>query len=109
MGSFREVIGLKKIFVSVFVLTILDAVATIAGVKSGWVEEGNPFVQSAMTNRPILTGLIVCLLIGAVLCGVYRVRYKVRWLAYAMGGVLMIKLGIMALHINWITQVMKAL
>jgi dolichol kinase len=100
---------MKKLFVAIYGLTILDAISTIIGVQLGVVEEANPFVQAAMTNQPILTGLVVCLLIGAVLYGVYGVRHRIRWLAYAMGGVLAVKVVIMGLHIGWITQVLRAL
>lgn len=100
---------MKKLFIAIYILTILDAISTITGVQLKVVEEANPFVQSAMTNQPILTGLAVCLLIGAVLYGIYRVRHKIRWLAYPMCGVLAIKVVIMGMHIGWITQVLRAL
>ena len=100
---------MKKLFIAIYILTILDAISTITGVQLKLVEEANPFVQAVMTNQPILTGIVVCLAIGAVLYGIYRVRHKIRWLAYAMGGVLAVKIGIMALHISWITQIVRAL
>lgn len=98
---------MKKLFITIYILTILDAICTITGVQLGFVEEGNPFVQSAMQNYPILTGLTVVLVIGAVLYGIYRVRHKIRWIGYAMVGVLAIKMAIIGLHVNWIVQIVK--
>ena len=100
---------MKRLLTVVFIMTVIDAASTVAGVKVGVIEEANPFIQAAMTNQPILTGLVVCVAIGAVLYGIYRVRHKMRWLAYAMGGVLAVKVVIMGLHVNWITQVLRAL
>ena len=100
---------MKKLFIAIYILTILDAISTITGVHLGVVEEANPFIQATMTNQPILTGLVVCVAIGAVLYGIYRVRHRIRWIGYAMGGVLAVKVAIMGLHINWITQVLRAL
>jgi dolichol kinase len=100
---------MKKLFIAIYILTLLDAISTITGVQLKVVEEANPFVQAAMTNQPVLTGLVVCLVIGAVLYGIYRVRHRIRWIGYAMGGVLAVKVGIMSLHINWIVQVLRAL
>jgi len=100
---------MKKLFIAIYILTVLDAISTITGVQLKVVEEANPFVQAAMTNRPVLTGLVVCLTIGAVLYGIYRIKDRIRWLTYAMGGVLAVKAVIMGLHVGWITQVLKAL
>ncbi len=100
---------MKKLFITIYILTMLDAIATITGVQLKVVEEANPFVQAVMTNYPVLTGVVVYLLIGAMLYGIYRVRHKVRWLVYAMCGVLAAKVVIMGMHINWIAQVLRAL
>lgn len=100
---------MKRLLTAVFIMTVVDAASTVTGVKLGVIEEANPFIQAAMTNQPILTGLVVCLAIGAILYGIYRVRHRIRWIGYAMGGVLVVKIGVIALHINWITQVLRAL
>lgn len=100
---------MKKLFIAIYILTVLDAISTITGVQLKVVEEANPFVQATMTNQPILTGLVVCVAIGAVLYGIYRVRHRIRWIGYAMGGVLAVKVFVMAIHFNWITQVIRTM
>lgn len=100
---------MKRLFIAIYILTILDAISTIAGVQLKVVEEANPFVQAAMTNQPILTGLVVCLGIGAVLYGIYRVRHKIRWIGYGLGGMLAVKIAVIGLHVGWIVEIVKAL
>lgn len=95
---------MKRLFISIYILTMLDAICTSIGVTGGVIEEGNPLVQSAMMLHPVITGAAVCAAIGLVLYGIWKVRDKVKWLPYALGLVLAVKVGIMGMHLYWITS-----
>ncbi len=96
---------MKKLFIVIYILTILDAIATVSGVQMGFIEEANPFVQKAMMYHPLITGLASCIVVGAVLYLIYRVRHKVGYLIYLMSIVLAVKTIIIGMHINWIAQI----
>lgn len=96
---------MKKLFLLVYLLTIFDAAATAAGVKLGVIEEANPLICRIMTCHPVLSAVSLSAVIGAALYVIYKVRNRVHWLAYAMCGVLVVKIWVIYLHINWITQV----
>lgn len=98
---------MKKLFIAIYILTIADITLTAAGVRMGYITEANPVLQGMMHTCPILTGTVMCVLIGAVMYGVYRARDKIRWLRYPMGGMLVVKMAIIGLHAGWIIQIIK--
>jgi hypothetical protein len=99
---------MKKLFITIYILTIIDIACTVAGVNMGYITEANPVLQSVMHNYPILTGAVMCVGIGAVLYGMYRVRH-IRWLKYAAGGMLAVKVMVIGLHVGWIAQIVRTL
>jgi hypothetical protein len=100
---------MKKIFLTVYILTVLDIILTVTGIRMDYITEANPILQGFMHNYPILTGTVMCALVGAVLYGVYRVRHKIRWLGYAMGGMMAVKVVIIGIHVGWIIEMVRAL
>ena len=99
---------MKKLFITIYILTIIDIACTVAGVYTGYITEANPVLQSAMHSYPILTGAVMCVGIGAVLYGMYRVRH-IRWLKYAAGGMLAVKVMVIGLHVGWIVEIVRTL
>lgn len=95
----------KKLFWAIFIATIIDAVSTAAGIQMGFIEEANPIMYKAMAFHPALSALLIIVLVGAVLYGIYKVRSKIRWLPIAMSFVLIVKIFIAGLHVYWISQV----
>ena len=99
---------MKKLFITIYILTIIDIACTVAGVNMGYITEANPVLQGLMHTNPILTGAVMCVGIGAVLYGMYRVRH-IRWLKYAAGGMLAVKVVVIGLHVGWIAQIVRTL
>jgi hypothetical protein len=96
---------MKKLFILVFILTVVDAICTAVGVHLGCVEEANPFFQSMIMSHPVLAASAVCAGVGAVLYGMYLVRNKVRFMAPLIIGLLIIKLAVVGMHIGWMAQI----
>ena len=100
---------MKKLFITIYILTIADISLTVTGVRMGYITEANPVLQSAMHASPILTGIVMCAVIGAVLYGLYRVRQRIRWIGYVMGGMAAVKVMVIGLHAGWIIQIVRTL
>ena len=100
---------MKKLFIAIYILTIADIACTVTGVHMGYITEANPILQGLMHTSPILTGAAMCVLIGTVLYGLYRVRQRIRWLGYVMGGMAAVKVMVIGLHAGWIIQIVRTL
>lgn len=46
---------------------------------------------------------------GSVLYGLYRVRKWIRWIGYAMCGMVAVKVMVIGLHVDWIAQIIRTL
>jgi hypothetical protein len=91
--------NLLPIFLSVFVLTVGDAVFSAWEVKMGWMTEGNILIRDAVMNYPVETSTIIALLVGIVLYGIWQVQHRIAWLRNAMISILVVKAGIIAYHL----------
>ena len=100
---------MKKLFVAIYILTIIDVVCTVAGLKAGFITEANPLMQNFIESVPVIAGAFVLVGVAALLYLIYRFRHKVKWLPYALAGVVAVKVVIMGMHIGWITQVLRTL
>ena len=98
MGDFMK----KWIYISIFAMTIADAIFTTLGVKDGVIEEANPVLQQLFRASPELAALLVVLGVGLLMLLIYKVRHKIRWINYGLGVMFAVKLGILALHFRWI-------
>jgi hypothetical protein len=92
------------IFVSIFLLTVGDAIFSAWEVKMGWMTEGNVLIQNAVMSYPVLTCTLAALAVGAVLFGIWKVRHRIKWLPSAMIGLLVIKSGVMLYHFVGVSQ-----
>jgi hypothetical protein len=95
---------MTALIIAIYILTVADAVSTAVGVSSGVISEGNALFQSVMQSNPVLTAIVVSLIMGAVLYGIWRIRKRIKWLPFAMVGVLLVKIYIMGIHGYWIYQ-----
>jgi hypothetical protein len=95
----------KWIYIAIFILTIADALFTTLGVKDGFIEEANPLLQSVFHASPELSALLIVVGVGLILLLIYKVQHRIRWINYGLGAMLAVKLYILGLHFNWISQV----
>jgi hypothetical protein len=91
------------IYIFIFILTLGDVVFTVWGVVNKHIEEANPLLANVMHSYPVLTGIGVLVFAGLLL--IFLSKQRIKWLGYAVGGLLVIKIGVMFLHANWISQI----
>jgi hypothetical protein len=91
-----------KIYLAVYILTIIDIGMTILGIKGGWVEEGNPLML-IMNHYPVQVGILLALAIGIILKWMYL--HHLNWVKYPLAIITVIKIGVLILHAEWIIQI----
>lgn len=100
---------MKRLFIAIYILTILDVVCTVTGIKTGFITEANPLMQDFIEKAPIIAGVFVLVGVTSLLCLIYRLRKKIRWLKYALTGVVAVKVIIAGMHIGWILEMVRTL
>jgi hypothetical protein len=93
----------KMIYIVIFILTYIDVRMTVWGVINNYIEEANPLFTNVMHNYPRLTGFSILILVGLLLF--FLSKQKIKWLKYPLLGLIIIKIGIVFLHINWLLQI----
>jgi hypothetical protein len=93
------------IYISIFILTVADALFTTLGVKMGYVEEANPFLQKAFHASPEAVAIMAVMFVTALLMLIYKFHNNVKWLNFALLPLFIVKVGVLALHFNWIIKV----
>ena len=86
-------------------MTIADLALTAAGICMGYVKESNPITQRMFHASPEMSAVILAALVGALLLLMWKVKHKVRFINAAVIGLFVIKLAVLALHFNWISQI----
>jgi hypothetical protein len=92
----------KKIHIFIYLLTIIDIVATVIGIKFDFIKEGNPLLEKIMTEFPFLVGFILSIIIGLILYWLYK--QKIKWVMQLLFCVLFVKLGVVCMHFLWIFE-----
>ncbi|HWR61701.1 MAG TPA: DUF5658 family protein [Clostridia bacterium] len=94
----------QLVYYAVFLLTVLDVVFTAEGLKLGAITEANPVVDYLMGLSVGLAFFCILAYVGAALLLIYRLSSDIRWLNAVMAGLAGIKLCILALHIQWVSE-----
>lgn len=90
---------------TIAILTLIDIVCTYYGITSGYITEGNPIASALFGWSVVGTCLIVAALVGLLLWIVSRYVNRFAWIRYALAGVLAVKVGIVAMHMVWISYI----
>jgi hypothetical protein len=91
------------IYYLIFLLTVLDIVFTVKGLKLGIISEGNPILSYFMESDMGLTAFCVLAYVGAALILIYKASPKICWLNTALAGTAGVKLFTVLLHLRWIS------
>ena len=89
----------------IFILSMLDVVLTYIGIKTGYIAEGNPLLESIFHFSPELASAFVLVFIGIVLYFIYKYGERFRYIKQGIAAMLIIKVVVMAAHVGWIVQV----
>jgi hypothetical protein len=96
---------MKKVLIAIFILSIIDAIATYTGVKLGIVEEANPLLTTVFHSSPELAAVLLIAFIGAMLWVINRYGHRLRHINVGLAMMLMVKLAIIGAHVGWIRMV----
>lgn len=91
------------IYISIYLLTILDIAFTTTGLRLGAITEANPFLRGFMDTDPGLTSYCVLAYVGIALLYLYKASIRVRWISPVILGLAGIKTCILALHLGWVS------
>lgn len=92
---------MKALLVAIFGLTVIDVIGTYVGVKTGHITEANPILAKAFTNNPELVSIFTILFVGCILGLLWNYREKAQHIYLFVTGLLIIKIGVVILHLNW--------
>ena len=97
---------MKTLLISIFGLTVLDVGFTYWGIVVGYIEEANPLLAEVFHSKPELTSLILVALVAFLLSVIWHYHDRARRIIYLLlPGLLLVKLAIMGMHINWLMQI----
>lgn len=94
------------IIAAIAILTVIDIVCTTVGLSLGYITEANP-VLARMYDWS-LVGTCIIIFIFVLLLVMFINKYKhIKWVQYSIYGIIIVKLLVMLLHINWIMLVIN--
>lgn len=92
-------------FIAIFILSVMDALLTATGIRIGIIEEANPLLRDLLHTTPFTGAFMVILFVSAMLLIVYKYQHKIRFINHALVLLLMVKVGVIGLHIRWIIAI----
>ena len=90
------------IYILLFVLTLADVFLTTYGLATSRISEGNPLMAKLLDFNLILGALAILALAAGFIWFISKQKFK--WQKPACYGLLIIKIGIMAMHTNWLIK-----
>ena len=93
---------MKNLYITIYLATIIDIIATVTGIKLGHIVEANPLLKK-MNEYPLSVGIALILVIGFLLYFIYKQNIKIANSAMIL--VLIVKVYVLILHVNWISNV----
>lgn len=98
----RQINYIRLLILAIFLLTMADAVCTVAGVSLGVIFEGNPIMRASMHEYPVFTAVLVCLYVGVLLALIDKFSARCRYILPMLTVVFVVKVAVIGLHIGWI-------
>ncbi|MDO7788638.1 DUF5658 family protein [Desulforamulus aquiferis] len=89
---------------AIVLLTLADLLLTYHGLKLGLIQEFNPLMAWLYQINPKVSVAIVFSLVALGCLFLYLVQGQVSWLPTALAALLVIKLGVLGLHLGWLVQ-----
>lgn len=98
---------MRKLITIIIILSVIDTVATIAGIRLNYVSEANPVIASLVIQEPFMVCTFACVLAVALILLVYRYQKKIRWIKYGLYIILTVKTGVVCLHLTIIALAIR--
>ena len=89
----------------VWILGAVDVLLTDYGMRLGVVREGNPLMASLFAKDPGLAVVFSLIFSGVMLVFLHHLREKCCLAARGLLVLLVVRIFIIMLHINWLTQI----
>ena len=101
---------MKKLpYIAIIILTILDIVFTVWGLKVRYIEEANVIFAPIFEYSYVLAIFLVASITGAGLYVIHKLQRKSKIAKYGLGIILTAKTYIFYLHLNWFMPVVPLL
>lgn len=75
-------------------------------IKAGIIEEVNPLLRSISHAMPELTSLLLMAFVGGMLYIIGRYGHRFKYINLGLTAILVIKVAIIGVHIEWIRQIL---
>ena len=90
----------KEFLISIYILTIIDVISTVAGLKIKLMTEANVLIDHVFRVLGYeYTGTVILIAVGCGLILIYKVKDRVPWLPAALMLLLIVKIWIVILHV----------
>jgi len=96
---------MKKLLIAIFGLTVIDVGLTYWGYKAGHIEEANPLLSYVYRNSPEASSILILLFVGCLLGILWNYKEKARHMYVFVIGVLLVKIAVVGIHINWLLKI----
>jgi hypothetical protein len=93
------------VFIIIYILTAADIIFTYVGLQKGTIKEANPIMNFFFSQWPLCTVIGVLLVVAIILCFLYKIRCKVKWLMQALTFVMALKFMVFLLHSYWLVLI----
>lgn len=91
---------MRKLLIYIMILSLIDAAATCAGIKLGYLQEANPVLAAAAMKAPVAVCSASFLASCLFLYIIYSFRKSIKWLKKALALIFAVKLSVVYLHLS---------
>jgi hypothetical protein len=103
---------LRKPYIYIIILTLIDVMCTGIGINGGFITEGNPLLRG-LYQFPAIAGIAIVILtvfflkLVEVVESWLKIQGKGGWICPVLWVVVAIKVGVIICHLYWITLALK--
>jgi hypothetical protein len=95
------------VLAGLFVVSVLDVVLTWLGLELGLIREANPLLAHAFSFDARLTVLLTIIVMAGAVWILNRYERQVWWVKHAVAALLVIRLGVLVLHLPWLVVAVR--
>ncbi len=96
---------MKKLMLTIFILSIADSILTFIGIRSNIIVETVPVIRDYYNSNPLASVIVDIAATTALFAIIWALRKNRRWIIYPLAAILPIKLYAIFVHVSWIIQI----